>query len=82
MTTNGFMRGGFGGIDPIQVFKQQQQERRSRGKNVHIKVPLTLEECYNGCSKEVEYAIQKLCGGCSGNGAKDGRAIHTCSACG
>ena len=48
--------------DPFEALRKEQERRRSRGKNVHIKVALTLDECYNGCTKDVPFNIQKLCG--------------------
>jgi len=68
-----------------QMFEQMrraQERERAKGGSTQIRVPLTLEECYNGAEKTVEYYYQKNCGGCGGNGAKDGTAIHTCTTCG
>ena len=65
--------------DPFEALRKEQERRRSRGKNVHIKVALTLDECYNGCTKDVPFNIQKLCGTCDGSRAK---SSHTCTACG
>jgi len=81
--------GGFGGGGIREAFEraareQEAHQRRQamRGKDARVSVPLTLEECYNGCEKEIEFYVNKLCGDCGGNGAKDGTAIHTCSVCG
>ena len=65
--------------DPFENLRRKQQRRRSKGKNVHIKIALTLEECYNGCTKEVPFNIQKNCNTCNGSGAK---TSHTCTTCG
>lgn len=68
-----------------EMFEQMQRAQhreRTKGGTVQVVVPLTLEECYNGANKTVEYYYQKNCGGCGGNGAKDGTAQHTCVTCG
>jgi molecular chaperone DnaJ len=62
--------------------RRQQQRAEAKGGVVQVAVPLTLEECYEGVSKKVEYSYQKNCRGCSGNGAKNGSALHTCITCG
>lgn len=72
--------GGFGGTFEEQL--RRHHARANRGSDIHIAIELTLEECYNGCEKEVRYSYQKICNGCGGNGAKNGTSIHTCSACG
>lgn len=77
-STGGF--GGFGGH--YEHFMNEFNRQAARGKNVHVKISLTLEECYNGCEKEVPYTVQKICTSCSGNGAKNGTAFHTCTTCG
>lgn len=66
-------------------FSQQMrdfQRAQAKGKSIQIHVNLTLEECYNGCEKEVEYKVHKICSGCSGNGSKNGTSYHTCTTCG
>lgn len=70
------------GFGDFAAFKQEFERQRARGKDVQVAIPLTLEECYTGCEKEVAYNVMKVCGGCGGNGAKDGNSIHTCSTCG
>ena len=75
--------GGFGGVSDIFArFARQQQRHAARGGDVEVTVSLTLEECYNGCKKEIDYVIKKSCEDCGGNGAEGGTAIHTCSVCG
>ena len=66
----------------FQQFAQQQQRARAKGKPVQLVVNLTLEECYEGCEKSIDYTISKTCGGCNGNGAENGTSLHTCSSCG
>jgi molecular chaperone DnaJ len=75
---------GFGATgDIFDIFEQHfGTGRRSKVRDLKVKVDVTLEESYEGCSKEVEYAVQGQCGGCGGNGSKGGKAFHTCSSCG
>lgn len=77
---------GFGGHygfgSTFHSFKEQFQRQQIKGKDVHVEVVLTLEECYNGCAKEIAYNVIKTCSGCGGNGAKDGSAFQTCRGCG
>jgi molecular chaperone DnaJ len=63
-------------------FKREYERQAARGKNVNVKVLLTLEECYNGCEKDITYSVHKSCDSCGGNGAKDGSSFHTCTICG
>jgi len=75
--------GGMGDIfEMFQQAARQQQQQAMKGEDVEVTVVLTLEECYTGCEKNVEYYVNKLCGDCGGNGAKNGTALHTCSVCG
>jgi molecular chaperone DnaJ len=80
---NAGQMGNFGGFSSAyEHFKHQFEQEAKRGGNVHVKVGLTLEECYNGCEKEVPYSVKKTCGSCGGNGSKDGTSHHTCAGCG
>jgi len=74
-----------GGASAHDIFEKMQREHnreRTKGKAVHVEVELTLEDCFNGCIKKIEYPYQKICSGCKGNGAKNGTSIHTCTTCG
>jgi molecular chaperone DnaJ len=68
--------------NPFSGFETFIRRQNARGRDVQVNVGLTLEECYTGCEKEVSYNVLKMCGGCSGNGSKDGNSIHTCTTCG
>jgi len=59
-----------------------RQRDPNQGKDVKILIPLTLEEMYNGCEKNIKFKVNKTCNSCKGNGAKNGSAFHTCTACG
>jgi molecular chaperone DnaJ len=79
---SGFGVFGKSGRDMFEELRREREVLRKRGQNVIIKVALTLEECYNGCTKEVPFSVQKLCGSCYGTRAKGGTAYHSCTACG
>lgn len=80
---------GFGGHgftrDMFESIIRQQAEERNRvmmkGEPMEISVSLSLEDCYNGCVKEVEILVNKQCSGCSGNGSKNGTSIKKCESC-
>lgn len=82
--------GGMGGMGDINdLFEQMhrqhfggRQPRQPKGEAVIIEMNLTLEECFNGCTKEVSYRYAENCVSCKGNGSKGGTAFHTCSTCG
>ena len=50
--------GGFG--DPFEEIIRQREYLRKKGKDITIQVSLTLEECYNGCVKEVSFNVNPI----------------------
>ena len=66
--------GGFGG-------GQRQQQRVYRGRDIRVRVKLTLEEIAKGVEKEISIEKSVPCNECSGKGAKNSSDIRTCSAC-
>ena len=70
---NGF-GGGFGG-------GQRQQQRVYRGRDIRVRVKLTLEEIAKGVEKEISIEKSVPCSECGGRGAKNSSDIKTCSAC-
>jgi molecular chaperone DnaJ len=80
-----FMRdfGGAGG----DVFESAGGGRRAgrserRGRNLEIRLPLTLEEIANGAEKVIKIRRMVPCAECSGSGAKAGSTSKTCTVCG
>ncbi|RLE44457.1 molecular chaperone DnaJ [Candidatus Woesearchaeota archaeon] len=61
-------------------FTHQQRARPQRGRDIHIKIPLTLEEIVKGATKKVRYSHYKKCEACKGTGAKGGVFV-TCPTC-
>ena len=71
--------GGFGGFG--SGFGRSTGRRVNKGTNLRIKVKLTLEEILTGVEKKVKVSKYVACKSCSGTGAKDGGAFHTCTTC-
>ena len=69
--------GGFGGGRG-----GQRQQRVYRGRDIRVRVKLTLEEIAKGVEKEISIEKSVPCSECGGRGAKNSSDIKTCSACG
>ncbi len=65
--------GGFGG--------GQRQQRVYRGRDIRVRVKLTLEEIAKGVEKEITIERSVPCPDCNGKGAKSDSDIKTCPAC-
>ena len=72
--------GGFGGGFSGQRGGQRQQ-RVYRGRDIRVRVKLTLEEIAKGVEKEISIEKSVPCHDCSGKGAKNSSDIKTCPAC-
>ncbi|MCQ2177110.1 MAG: molecular chaperone DnaJ [Bacteroidales bacterium] len=68
--------GGFGGFGG-----NGNQSRTLRGRDIRTRVKLTLEEIYNGCTKEVTIERSRPCPDCGGRGAMNSSDIKTCPTC-
>ena len=68
--------GGFGGGRG-----GQRQQRVYRGRDIRVRVKLTLEEIAKGVEKEISIEKSVPCTECGGKGAKNSSDIKTCSAC-
>ena len=64
--------GGFGG--------GQRRERVYRGRDIRVRVKLTLEEIAKGVEKEISIEKNVPCPDCGGRGAKNGSDIKACPA--
>ena len=82
----GFNFGGMGDIDADDIFnifrgrggRGSRAERHEPGATINMQLGVTLEEIYNGATKEVEYDIETRCGHCGGQG---GHGLKTCPHC-
>ncbi|KAJ1727937.1 DnaJ- protein scj1 [Coemansia biformis] len=86
--------GGGGGFhDPFDIFAQffgghvrfdrrGGERAKPRGPDVHIHIPVTLNELYTGAEVDVDISKQAICHHCDGSGAASPDDIDTCSTCG
>ena len=65
--------GGFGG--------GQRRERVYRGRDIRVRVKLTLEEIATGVEKEISIEKNVPCPDCGGRGARNSSDVKTCPAC-
>ena len=74
--------GGFGGFGSgFGGGQGQRQQRVYRGRDIRVRVKLTLEEIAKGVEKEISIEKSVPCPECGGKGAKNSSDIKTCSAC-
>lgn len=67
--------GGFGGGN------RGPQQRVYRGRDIRVRVKLTLEEIAKGAEKEITIEKSVPCSDCGGRGARNSSDIRTCPAC-
>ena len=72
--------GGFGGFGGGRT-GQRQQQRVYRGRDIRVRVKLTLEEIAKGVEKEISIEKSVPCPDCGGRGARNSSDIKTCPAC-
>lgn len=68
-----FFNHGFG-----QSYNQGYSSNIKNGTSIQMKIPLTIEEWFNGCKKKVKYTKHVRCSVCHGAG---GSGIKTCPTC-
>ena len=74
---SGFGGGGFSGFGG----SGSQRQRVAKGRDIRVRVKMTLEEIANGCEKEISIERNVPCHVCNGKGAKNSSDIKTCPAC-
>ena len=82
----GAFGGGFGGVGGFGggfggARGGQRQQKVYRGRDIRVRVKLTLEEIAKGVEKEISIEKSVPCTECGGKGAKNSSDIKTCSAC-
>ena len=55
--------------------------RGQKGRNIRIKMKLTLEEMSKGVTKKIKVKKQSACSVCQGSGAKSSGDVITCTTC-
>lgn len=83
---NQFFGGGFGGFGGgFGGFGGDTSggsgKRVYRGRDIKVRVNLTLEEIAKGCKREIQIERNVACPDCGGKGAKNSADIQTCPAC-
>ena len=75
--------GGFGGFGGFGGGRggQRQQQKVYRGRDIRVRVKLTLEEIAKGVEKEISIEKSVPCPDCGGRGAKSSADVKTCPAC-
>lgn len=78
--------GGGGGAGIFEhIFGQgagsSQNGSQQRGADLRYDLPLTLEEAFSGCEKEIEIRKLDTCTHCNGSGAAKGSTKKGCSLC-
>jgi len=71
----------FGGFSGFGGGRRSSPGRR-KGSNLRVKVKLDLSDIAKGVEKKIKVNKYVECKTCSGTGARDGSAFHTCSTCG
>ncbi|QZT38599.1 molecular chaperone DnaJ [Halosquirtibacter xylanolyticus] len=71
--------GGFGGFSGFGGGGSNFS--RNKGSNLRVRVRLNLKEIAEGVDKKIKVNKYIKCGTCSGTGAKDSSAFHTCAKC-
>lgn len=66
---------------PFESFFGGGGSRGQKGRNIRIKMKLTLEEMAKGVTKKIKVKKQSSCGTCNGSGAKSSSDVTTCSTC-
>ena len=78
----GAFGGGFGGFGGFGGGRSsQRQQKVYRGRDIRVRVKLTLEEIAKGVEKEISIEKSVPCSDCGGRGAKNSTDIKTCPAC-
>ena len=78
----GAFGGGFGGFGGFGGGRGgQRQQKVYRGRDIRVRVKLTLEEIAKGVEKEISIEKSVPCSDCGGRGAKNSSDVKTCPAC-
>ena len=78
-----FMRdfGGFGGMDDIFGGRTRGGATTRKGRDLQLKVNLTLREIAHGAEKQIRVKKLVACEKCGGSGARKGSRPVTCDVC-
>lgn len=81
---NIFMRdfGGMGGFEDLFGGAARGRSRVQRGKDMRVRLPLTLSDVATGAKRTIRVAVLDPCTACSGTGSADGLPPEPCTTCG
>ncbi len=79
-----FMRdfGGFGGLGDVFGSRRGQGQGSTRGQNLRVKLPLTLNDVVHGAKRTLNVPALDPCDLCVGTGAEPGTQPQSCTTCG
>ena len=72
---------GFGGMD-FGFGAERKEHKPTKGSNIRISMPLTLEEMCKGATKKIKYNRFELCDKCKGSGKTANTKEKICRTCG
>ena len=73
--------GGFSGFGSDDSQRQQGGQRVYKGRDIRVRVQLTLQEHAKGAEKDIQIERNVPCPDCNGKGAKSSSDIRTCPSC-
>ena len=73
--------GSFGGFGGFGGENQRQGERVYKGRDIRVRVRLTLDEIARGVEKDIQIERNVPCPDCNGKGAKNSSDIKVCPSC-
>ena len=73
--------GSFGGFGGFGSENQRQGERVYKGRDIRVRVRLTLDEIARGVEKDIQIERNVPCPDCNGKGAKNSSDIKVCPSC-
>lgn len=82
-----FFGGGFGINDIFDSFfggmgsSRTSSGVRTRGRDMGVRLSITLEEAASGCVKTISYDRLAPCDDCGGTGVAEGGSVRTCERC-
>lgn len=81
---NVFMRdfGGFGGFEELFGGRRRGRGTVHRGKDLRVRLPLTLAEVATGAHKKLRVKVLEVCERCAGTGSAERTPPVTCATCG
>jgi molecular chaperone DnaJ len=71
----------FGGMGGQSRRGGSKGPRATRGRDLRVATRISLREAVEGCKRDLQYGVPKVCAECTGTGAAKGAEPVTCSGC-